>query len=194
MLRPFWTRSTQRDSQGYCIRKKVGEIVKRYLGGNRFIRKNDILRIIHLTDTDGAFIPNKAVQEDLLEAKTRYSTEAIFTPHKKSIEDRNLQKKSCLRELVKTKAIMNIPYQIFFMSCNLEHVLHNQMNCSQDEKEQLAFQFANRYKNDAEGFRMLMEKSDFSVVGTYQDSWRLIERETESLKRHSNLCLAWKEE
>lgn len=37
------------------IRSRVGDVVKRYLAGNRFLRTDDLLRVIHVVDTDGAF-------------------------------------------------------------------------------------------------------------------------------------------
>lgn len=43
--------------------------------------------------------------------------------------------------------IRNIPYRLYFNSCNLEHVLYNELkDFSDDEKEMLSDDFAEKYE------------------------------------------------
>lgn len=173
------------------IRSHVGEVVKRYLTRNHFIRKGDLLRVIHLVDTDGAFVSMSVVTEDKALQGTVYSEDGISTHWKKGIEARNHQKSKVLQALVKTRCVLDdVPYRVFFMSCNLEHVLHNKMNCDADEKETLAFKFAKQYLGNVEGFKAFIENPEISVKGTYADSWQFIQKGVESLKRHTNLGLS----
>lgn len=44
-----------------------------------------------------------------------------------------------------------------------------------------------KYKNDREGFLEYICRSDFSVGVNYKDSWKWIERGTNSLNRYTNL-------
>lgn len=174
------------------IRSRVGDVVKRYLAGNRFLRTNDLLRVIHVVDTDGAFVPDGAVTEDATLTKPIYSENGIAAGSKRGIEARNRQKSKALRALVKTPFVLgSVPYRVFYMACNLEHMLRDRMNCTADEKEALAIEFAERYSADVEAFKAFIADSSFSVKRTYAESWRFIEKDLESLKRHTNLGLSW---
>ena len=65
---------------------KIGDVVKKY--AERKFRPGDFSRIIHITDTDGAFIPDEAVVEDAAAVKPLYSATEIRTQRKSGIENR----------------------------------------------------------------------------------------------------------
>ena len=69
------------------------------------------------------------------------------------------------------------------MSCNLDHVLHNKLGSTDEEKEQDAYAFAKKYHRATKDFCDFMIHSDFSVVENY------IKEELHSLERHSNFGL-----
>lgn len=75
------------------------------------------------------------------------------------------------------------------MSCNLDHVLYNKQNSSDEEKEKDALAFAKRYRQDVEGFVKFIAESDFSVSSNYVESWNYIKQDVHSLERHTNLGL-----
>ena len=77
------------------------------------------------------------------------------------------------------------------MSCNLDHVLHNKQNSSDEEKVKDAVAFVRRYRQDTDGFVKFLAESDFSVTSDYVDSWNYIKQELNSLERHTNfgICL-----
>ena len=104
---------------------KIGDVVKKY--AERKFRSGDFSRIIHITDMDGAFIPDEAVVEDAAAVKPLYSATEIRTQRKSGIENRNQRKRECLNRLSTASRIWGVPYQIYYMSCNLDHVLllHN---------------------------------------------------------------------
>ena len=184
--------TTQGNTNRSTIKIKVANILKKYLRSEHF-KVSDIRRIIHLVDTDGAFVPKAAIKQVASCRKTIYSIDSISTENKTKLEQRNHQKSRCLIELSKTRDIMDIPYSVHFMSCNLEHVLFDRLNCNNDEKENLAYDFARKYCSDIDGFKNFIGNSDFSVHGSYQKSWHFIEQELESLKRHTNLAMSWQE-
>ena len=80
------------------------------------------------------------------------------------------------------------------MSCNLDHVLYNKRNSTDDEKENDAYTFAKMYKNKIGEFVKFLCDSEFSVKEDYKKSWDYIEKDMNSIERHTNLCICIEEE
>ena len=173
------------------IIENVVDVIKEYAVGSHFVSKH-FQRVIHLVDTDGAFIANDKVVEDREASGFVYSTEAIRAPEPQKVIERNLQKRANLLKISRTSKVWNIPYSVFYMSCNLEHVLFNKLNCSDEEKEELSYRFAKQYKDNIPGFLSLISESDFSVCDDYLSSWDFISKENNSLNRYTNLGLCFK--
>ena len=143
---------------------------------------------------DGAFVDNTKVVEDITKEEVYYSETEIRAKDKQGIEKRNLQKRKNLNKMTAKNTIWNIPYSVYYMSCNLDHVLYNKLNSTDEEKEQDAFDFAKRFEDDLQGFLHFISTSYFSVQGTYVETWKFIKEETHSLERHTNLGLCFLEE
>lgn len=173
------------------IISKVGDIVRHYAG--RTFKNYDFCHIIHITDTDGAFVPDDSVIYNATISKPFYTTDEILTCNKSGIEDRNRRKRENLHRLSSQRAIWGIPYSIYYMSCNLDHVLYDKLNTTDDEKENNAFVFARKYKDDIPAFLDFISNSTFSVMNGYTESWEYIAEGNNSLKRHTNLCLCFKD-
>lgn len=75
------------------------------------------------------------------------------------------------------------------MSCNLDHVLFNKINSTDEDKENDSYAFAKKYKENVKEFENLICKSSFSVIGDYKESWEYIEKDLNSVNRHTNLCI-----
>lgn len=174
------------------IINKVSEIIKDYLK-EAFLKKNDFQEIIHLVDMDGVFAPDNCILEDLNKSETFYSSTEIKTNKVDKIRKRNLHKRQCLIRLRSTYNIMSIPYRIYYMSCNLDHVLYNKQNSTDEEKEFNAHVFAKKYKNNLDGFLDYISDSEFSVIDSYTTSWEYITQDKHSLERHSNLGICFKD-
>lgn len=175
------------------ILKAVVEEIKGY-ASNTHLTSKDFQEIIHIVDMDGAFVDNTKVVEDITKEEVYYSETEIRAKDKQGIEKRNLQKRENLNKMTAKNKIWNIPYSVYYMSCNLDHVLYNKLNSTDEEKEQDAFDFAKRYEDDLQGFLHFISTSYFSVQGTYVDTWKFIKEETHSLERHTNLGLCFLEE
>ena len=171
---------------------KIGDVVKKY--AERRFKPEDFSRIIHITDMDGAFIPDDAVVEDAAAVKPLYSVTEIRTQRKSGIENRNQRKRECLNRLSAASQIWGVPYQIYYMSCNLDHALYGKLNSTDDEKEADSFAFAKKYRDDIPGFMKYIGESDFSVAGSYPQSWQYIREGLRSLERHTNFGLCFQEE
>ena len=182
--------TTEKGNKCSNIISKVNECVKQCMRQYPF-KRSDFKRIIHVVDVDGAFIPDNAIVEDKDAYKPIYTEEVIRTNHPEGIVKRNAQKRENINRLIPTSIIGNIPYHIYYMSSNLDHVLYNKLNSTDDEKENDAHNFAIKYKDDLIGFKSFFQESDFSVNKDFMDSWNYIKQGNHSLERHTNfgLCL-----
>src|SRR5699024_8982194 len=131
---------------------RLGNDVRTYAKSNHFTSK-DFQEIIHITDMDGAYVPDECITEDPSAKHPIYSTERITTCSVKAIIARNGQKRQNLDKLCTCNHLWNIPYRVFYMSCNLDHVLYDKLNTTDTEKEADAYAFALRYRNNIAAFR-----------------------------------------
>lgn len=149
--------TSEKSSSPANIVRKVTEIIKDYLQ-KYSLRKSDIAEIIQITDADGAFIPPESVVEDPNCRKSKYSLTEIKTSNPNGIRARNANKSKILQKLRQTKYIYtSIPYRIVYMSCNLDHVLFDALNCSDEDKEKNSFSFNKLYEDDLPGFWKFIE-------------------------------------
>lgn len=183
--------TTERGVNGNNIPLKCTEIIKNYAKNNGY-DKGNFERIIHIVDMDGAYVNNSAIIESSTAENPIYTTENIVCKNRKHIEERNQQKAGVINRLISCETMWSsIPYSLYFMSCNLDHVLYNKQNSSDAEKEKDAYDFVKKYKESLTEFTNYICNSDFSVEGTYQETWNFIKQDNNSLKRHTNLGLCF---
>lgn len=184
--------TTDRDVTVYNILSKLGIEIQQYAKSNHYV-KNDFKQIIHIIDMDGAYIPNDKIIENQNVNKPIYSASGILAADKRKIELRNQQKSSIINKLYSCKEIWKTPYEAFYMSCNLDHVLYNKLNSNDDEKEADAYKFAKQYKDQVHEFIKFISGSCFSVMTGYIESWEFIMQDLHSLERYSNFGLCFNE-
>ncbi|MDO4556302.1 MAG: hypothetical protein Q4B70_14350 [Lachnospiraceae bacterium] len=172
------------------IFSRIGDAIRGYASSNHF-RKDDFKEIVHIVDMDGAFVPDECIIEDEAAAKPLYSLTDIRTSNKRGIQHRNQIKRANIDKLCTCKVAWKVPYRIFYMSCNLDHVLYNKLNSTDEDKETDSFQFARKYKNCIPEFLSFISESEFSVTDGYKESWEYIKQELHSLERHTNLGLCF---
>ena len=152
-------------------------------------KKSDIIQVIHLLDTDGAFIPESHIVQCDTD-RIRYENNSIICREPDKIAFRNRKKKAAVMRFKGAKTINDIPYMPLYMSRNLEHLLHNiSDDLSDDEKIELADAFADRYIDNIEEFIEFISGSSFTVKGNLQQTWDFIFKGTNSLHRYSNFQL-----
>lgn len=145
--------------------------------------------IIHIVDTDGVYIPEIDIKEAGVE-KAQYYEDHIDVKNVKAIVNRNRRKGAILYKLRKTGKINGIPYRIYFNSCNLEHVLYDELKDFTDEEKQiLSDDFADKYDGKVNEFIEFISDNQIAVPGTFQKTWDYIEKDRNSLNRHSNMHL-----
>lgn len=172
------------------VLKRVDDCIRDVMERYRY-KTNDIEQIIQIVDMDGTFIqPEKVVEEPVPEVL--YFSDHVETAHRERMIQRNESKGRILFKLYKTSKVHGIPYRIYFMSCNLEHVLYGKLeNLTDSQKWEYSDRFAERFEGKPEAFEQFMEAEEVAVQGSYQETWKFIERDVHSLERYSNLCLAF---
>lgn len=153
------------------------------------LKKTDILQIVHIIDTDGAFIPPERVIRGGTE-NAYYKDTCIETLSVDSLRSRNELKTMAANALSKLSYVDKIPYAFYYFSRNIEHVLHDRAdNLSSREKRICSENFENRYADHPEDFVKFMKSREVAVRGSYHKTWEYIFRGTNSLKRGSNFGL-----
>ena len=193
--------TTQNGVMPHNILSKIGDMVAEYIKQNRYLKKSDFERIIHIVDMDGAYIPDANIIEDNSVTETAYSLANIITTtnNKPNIIKRNRQKTANINKICSCHEIgkkETIPYKVFYMSCNLDHVLHDKINSTDAEKKLDSRKFAKQYKENIHEFLSFISESDFSVKMPYKESWDFIKQGLHSLERHTNfgICFSQSEE
>lgn len=171
------------------IVRKVNAFIKNHMSTYR-LRKADMLQVVHLMDTDGAYVPDNAVTELVTVPKTVYNPGQIIAANRQQIIDRNRRKRANMDRLALAPAIAGIPYLAIYMSCNLDHVLYNKLNSHDSDKRKDSIAFASKYR-DTEAFISFINDSDFSVSGNRKETWEYIRQGLNSIDRHTNLGLCF---
>ena len=89
--------------------------------------------------------------------------------------------------------INGISYNAYYLSCNLEHVLHNDANIDDNLKVEKAEEFSERYYEKESDFLDFIRAESFAVEGSYKESWEFIKQGSNSLNRYSNLHLVFED-
>ena len=111
----------------------------------------DFIRVIHIADTDGVFAKDCVQKADV--DSIQYFEDHMETSNVDATEKRNAHKSEIMFKLYSTGNIHKIRYRLYFNSCNLEHVLYNELkDFSDDEKEELSDDFAENMRGK---FRIL---------------------------------------
>lgn len=117
---------------------KLGNEVTAYAKSQHY-KASDFKQIIHIVDTDGAYIPDDNIMEKENYLDIRYENDGIYTNNKASVMTRNQQKRDNLYRLRSCGIIWTIPYSLYYMSCNLDHVLYDKKNSTDKDKENDAY-------------------------------------------------------
>ena len=174
------------------IKARLGNEIKVYAENNHF-KAADVQQIIHLVDMDGAFVDDSVSIEDETKDKFVYTLKSVIVPNRQVDIERNEHKRENLNTLSSRTSVMwnNIPYKIYYMSCNLDHVLHDKPNATDEEKKANSLAFTEMYYDDINAFIKFISESTFSQCTGYKESWDYIKQDNHSLKRNSNLGLCF---
>ncbi len=173
------------------VKTEVSNIVKRFIMSHR-LEPKDLLQVVHLMDTDGAFVPETVIIEDKNACGFEYTENTIAAQSRGDVIKRNALKAQNMLLLAHlTKTYRGIPYEAYYCSRNLEHVLHNiSEKRSAREKLQLSDQFHEQYENAPDEFLSFISSVPPAVpFSRYEASWAYISQQGQlhSLLRGCNL-------
>lgn len=155
---------------------------------------SDIQQIVHVIDTDGGFVDSQYIKYDDTVDRIAYTNDFILSKNPSLTLKRNKEKTEKVnflknREYLKFKSEENlsIPYKLYFFSRNREHTLQNvSRELSRNEKTDMAFDFAIKFQGREKDFITFVNDSIIKVPGTFQQTWSFIQKDNNSLHRHSN--------
>ena len=180
--------TTDKGTQSNNIAIKITDKIKDFIGKDVY-KKSDIQNVVHLIDTDGVYIDEALIIQKNIRG-VEYDTHHMYARNIENIKERNEQKTDVLNKLIKTdKVYKDLPYRIYFFSCNLEHVLHNNEGVLDHDKIKNAQRFEDRFEEEPYGFIEFMNSPEFAVKGNYTATWDFIKEDTHSLNRYSNFHL-----
>lgn len=168
--------------------KKVNEHIIRFLDSQPGIYKKDLHQVVHLIDMDGAYVANEQIRGGGTEAFI-YTEEAIIANSIQKVIDRNNRKQQAINRLSLCPIVSGVPYSMYYFSCNLEHVLHDNINVSDGLKMEYAEAFAESYYKNEKAFLDFICEEKFAVSGDLKKTWEFIKVDGNSLKRYSNFHL-----
>ena len=177
------------------VASAVGDLVKAW--ASRYgLGRSDFIRVIHVVDSDGAYVPDANVIEDVEHVgRPVYAESCIIASPTSRIKERNVRKRANLDRLSSLAAVWgSVPYSVHYMSCNLDHVLHGEANADDAAKRANAYRFATKYRDDLDGFVRFIADPAVAVPGDYGETWDYIRQGLNSLQRHSNLHLCFRRE
>jgi len=172
------------------IHNKITEKIKDFIKENKYkykYKKSDILKVVHLVDTDGTFIENSFILQKDIDG-FEYDRQHIFARNVEKVKIRNERKSQVINKLIGTKTVFkDLPYEIYFFSSNLEHVLHDNNNrLSDGEKKKYSHIFEDKFAEEPFKFIEFMNSAEFAVNGEYKHTWDFIKEGTNSLNRYTN--------
>lgn len=177
------------------IEKRIKEQgVKKFLKENSQFTERDICGVVHIVDLDGVFAPDSVVVKRDVDKAQYYSDkieikEDNFNNFLLSRQNKRdiLNHLSTINQIAIPNGII-VPYSIYYMSCNLDHVLHNKMNSTMIEKLNDSISFGDEY-DDPDKFEEFFNCKEIKIKGTYKETWDYAHKELNSLKKGSNFWL-----
>lgn len=156
------------------------------------LRNSDVIQVVQIFDMDGAYIPDSAIVNGTTYA-FKYSTTNISCTYPQRVRERNQCKKELMNYLLKQTMIKSFPYEMYFMSCNLDHALYNEINLDKNLKQEYADEFYEKFLGREHLFPAFLESDVVNnVPDKMEASWRYIKEDLHSLERHTNLHIFFK--
>ncbi len=172
--------------------EKIYEKVDAYMKDKKLMRQH-IWQIVHIFDTDGAYVPDTAVVKGNT-SRFFYTPTQISSRNVQKVLERNERKRKLMNDLLKVTDIRNIPYTGYFMSSNLDHALYDEQNLDEELKGEYADAFYTEFIGREEAFiEFLRDEVSNEVPDSFPASWRFIKEGLHSLERHTNLHIYFEE-
>ncbi len=177
------------------IKNRVGDVVKKAIQTRKY-QANDVVAIVHLMDTDGCFIKDDNVTIDCNQnQKTYYHPTMISVDclrQQELIINRNNERSRNVQIMATIPKIINnkYPYQLYYFSRNLEHVVFDEANPASENKYEAIEELVESLSEPVELFlAQWMQPLEGTYEQQYKQSWKCIQQESNSLNRSTNVPL-----
>ena len=165
------------------VTKRVREYCKQYS-----LKKSDIFKVVHLLDMDGAYIHSDAIVQNDDYEKAFYGESTIVHISPDRMRKTHERKRRNVDKLINLKKTWSdIPYSVYFVSCNFDHVACGNANLTERSKSKAADAFLLKFGKNAEGFISFFYSPELIIGETFSASWDAIRQGLNSLHRYSNL-------
>lgn len=166
------------------------------------LKLKDFLGIIHFSDTDGAFVADDKVQVDPNQSSdVLYNVNGIYVSSQekqKNLHYRNKVKMEntrnvCFIDCITYKGV-KIPYRLYYLSQQLEHVVFDELNVPRDQKEKKIVTFLKNQPIQSTVIYDLLEMNRPPIPhaeNEHVESWNFIFQGDHSLKRYTNAILMY---
>lgn len=179
--------TSNEETEVHNIRSRLNTVVVTFCKKSSMLKK-DICQIVHVVDTDGAYLPDNSVDE-VPNTKVVYEDQRIVCSNALNIINRNHKKQSVLNVLIGLSAVSKIPYSVYYFSCNLDHFFHNNANLENHLKNDYAEELDRQFARNPNDFFKLLSCPKISSSLNYTQSWDYIKQALNSLSRYTNLNL-----
>lgn len=155
-------------------------------------RADDIKEVIHLVDMDGVYINQESIKEVKEISHIQYGREVMYVKDFNQIVRRNKQKTLNLSRLIEAtylkRSNRRIPYSLYYMSINLDHVVCNDPNLpSPYLKAKASYDFVETFRGKESSFIEFTKRLILGEANSYITSWKVIEDSRYALTRATNL-------
>ena len=150
------------------------------------IKNSEMHEIIHIIDMDGAYIDSEFIKKSDV-GSLEYFDNYIETVNPELTISRNNKKSYIIDDLVMIDRIDNIPYSIYYVSCNMDHLLFNRRNSNSKTLD--AQKFAHDCYKGQIDLAETVFNDDYHLANEYYQSWEEIRNGFHSLGRYTNIDL-----
>ncbi len=173
---------------------KITQKCHETLSVNGFLT-TDLAKIVQVSDLDGCYIDDSKIVH-VSNGRICYKESTIECTNVPSIKARNLNKRNSINLLRATNEIQIgsslVPFELYYNSCNLEHVLYNSRTMSKKQKTSSALRFALTYDGKESDFITFIEPH--SLAKTEDELWEHVKDSNNSLQKSSTLYFLLKED
>ncbi len=172
-----------------------------------------VTEIVQIIDMDGVYIDDSRIilDKDLaIDDSPLYFENGIYAVDPITIAERNARKRANIETLLDfqkngfaiqnfydngygnkpTTKVFQVPYSLYYFSCNLDHYICGDPNLNKYMKIAKADEFARNLGADMCSFvKHLINDADSVKNVTSDESWDLVMRDNNSLKRLTNINL-----
>ena len=147
-------------------------------------RYKNVVKIAYLIDTDGCFINKSKYKSHYSYPGFKYTSHNIIGQSVKQIDSRNKIKVENIEYLMSESKNFEIPFSLYYMSCNFDHVMFGVRNLNPKLKTINSYDLARSLRYGEITLEDILKHSGFE--GSYEESWQHIREGDNSLSKCTN--------